>query len=63
MTKLHIILLCDIALTIVVQLLSCVWLFLTPWTAAHRASLSFTISQSLLKLKSKDSRMQSNQHG
>ena len=34
----------------VVQLLSCVWLFVTPWTAAHQASLSLTISQSLLKL-------------
>ena len=28
-----------------VQLLSCVRLFATPWTAAHQASLSFTISQ------------------
>ena len=27
-------------------------LFVTPWTAAHQASLSFTISQSLLKLMS-----------
>ena len=27
-------------------------LSLTPWTAAHQASLSFTISQSLLKLMS-----------
>ena len=26
-------------------------LFVTPWTAAHQAFLSFTISQSLLKLK------------
>ena len=34
----------------VVQSLSCVWLFLTPWTAAHQASLYFTISQSLLRL-------------
>ena len=34
----------------VVQLLSCVWLFATPWTAAHQASLSITISRSLLKL-------------
>ena len=32
-----------------VQLLSHVWLFATPWTAARQASLSFTISQSLLK--------------
>ena len=36
----------------VVQLLSCVRLFVTPWTATHQASLSFTISQSLLKLMS-----------
>ena len=35
---------------VVVQLLSCVQLFVTPWTAAHQASLSFTISRSLLKL-------------
>ena len=28
------------------------WLFATPWTAACQASLSFTISQSLLKLMS-----------
>ena len=32
------------------QLLSQIWLFPTPWTAAHQASLSFTISQSFLKL-------------
>ena len=37
------------ALTSGVQLLSHVRLFVTPWTAAHQASLSFTISQSLLK--------------
>ena len=37
---------------VVVQLLSHVWLFATPWTAACQASLSFTISQSLLKLMS-----------
>ena len=35
-----------------VQLLSCVRLFANPWTAALQASLSFTISWSLLKLKS-----------
>ena len=29
-----------------VQLLSHVWLFVTPWTAAHQASLSITNSQS-----------------
>ena len=39
-------------LSFVVQLLSCVHLFATPWTAAHQASLPFTISQSLLKLMS-----------
>ena len=33
-----------------VQLLSRVWLFATPWTAAHQASLSITYTQSLLKL-------------
>ena len=35
-----------------VQLFSHVWLFVTPWTGAHRASLSFTISPSLFKLMS-----------
>ena len=34
------------------QLLSCVQLSATPWTAVRRASLSFTISRSLLKLMS-----------
>ena len=33
-----------------VQSLSHVQLFVTPWTAAHQASLSITNSQSLLKL-------------
>ena len=40
-----------------VQLLSCVWLFATPWTAACQASLSFTISWSLLKFISIESVM------
>ena len=35
-----------------VQSLSHVWLFTTPWTAAHQASLSITNSWSLLKLMS-----------
>ena len=35
-----------------VQLLSCVRLLVTPWTAAPQASLSITSSQSLLKLMS-----------
>ena len=34
------------------QLLSCVQLFVTPWTAACQASLSITHSWSLLKLMS-----------
>ena len=37
---------------VVVQSLSRVQLFVTPWTAAHQASLSFTVSWSLLKLMS-----------
>ena len=45
---------------IVVQLLSHVWLFVTPWTAAQQASLSFTISWSLLKFMSIESVMPSN---
>ena len=44
---------------IAVQSLSCVLLFATPWTAALQASL-FTISQSLLKLMSKESMIPSN---
>ena len=39
---------------------SCVWLFATPWTAAHQASLSITNSQSLLKLMSTESVVLSN---
>ena len=38
----------------------CVRLFVTPWTAACQASLSFTISQSLLRLMSIESMMPSN---
>ena len=45
---------------VVIQSLSHVWLFVAPWTAAYQASLSFTISQSLLKLMSIDSVMRSN---
>ena len=44
----------------VVQLLSPTWLFVTPRTAARQASLSFTISQNLLKLMSFESMMPSN---
>ena len=43
-----------------VQSLSCVQLFVTPWTAACQASLSITNSQSLLKLLSIESVMSSN---
>ena len=49
-----------ISTSVVVQSLSCVRLFVTPWTAACQASLSFTISQSLLKLMSIESVMPSN---
>ena len=44
----------------VVQSLSHVLLFASPWTAAHQASLSFTISRSLLKLMSIELMMPSN---
>ena len=37
---------------IIVQSLSCVQLFATPWTAACQASLTSTISQSLLRFMS-----------
>lgn len=43
-----------------VRSLSCVRLFVTPWTAARQASLSVTISWSLLKLMSITSVMPSN---
>ena len=43
-----------------VQSLRRVWLFATPWTAAHQASLSITNSHSLLKLMSIESVMPSN---
>ena len=43
-----------------VQLLSYIQLFVTPWTVALQASLSFTISQSLLKFMSIESVMPSN---
>ena len=38
--------------------LSHVQLFVTPWTTAHQASLSFSISQSLLKLMSSELMME-----
>ena len=45
---------------VVVQLLSRVQCFVTSWTAASLASLSFTISWSLLKLMSIELVMPSN---
>ena len=44
----------------VIQLPSHVWFSATLWTAAHQASLSFTISQSLLKFMCIESVMPSN---
>ena len=46
--------------TVAVQSLSSVWLSETPWTAACQASLSFTISQTVLKLMSIELVMPSN---
>ena len=45
---------------VVVQSLSRIWLFVTLWTAAHRVSLSFTISRSLLRFMSSELVMLSN---
>ena len=45
---------------VVVQSLSCVWLFMTPWTAARKSSLSFTVSWSLHKFMSIELVMLSN---
>ena len=42
---------------VVVQSVSYILLLATPWTVAHQASLSFTISQSLLKFMSIESVM------
>jgi len=47
-------------LIVVVQSLSRVQFFVTTWTAAHQASLAFTISQSLFRLMSIESVMPSN---
>ena len=58
---------CDLAIktlewfiVVIVHSLSHVQLFVIPWTAAHQASPSFTISRSLLKLMSMESVMPSN---
>ena len=50
----------NVIVVVVVQLLSRVWLFATPWTEACQASLSFTIPQSLFKLMSLKSMRPSN---
>ena len=47
-------------LSVQFQSLGCVWLFATPWTAAHQASLSITNFWSLLKLMSIESVIPSN---
>ena len=52
-------LLCRFAISSL-QSLSCVWLFVTPWTAARQASLSISNFWSLLKLMSIMSVMPSN---
>ena len=51
------VLLLQLGFVVAIQLLHGVWLFVTPWTAAHQASLSFTISQNLLKFLSIESVM------
>ena len=48
------------SIVVVVHSLSCTPLFVTPWTAACQASLSFSISRSLLKLTFIESMMPSN---
>ena len=47
-------------MVVVLQLLSCVQLFVTPWAAAHQASLSNTNSRCLHKFMSIESVMSSN---
>ena len=49
-----------LSIVVIVQSLSCIQLFLTPCTAARQASMSFTISWSLLRLMSIESVMPSN---
>ena len=53
-------LVCFKFISVVVQSLSRVWLFVTPWTVACQFSLSFTISWRLLKLMSIELVMPSN---
>ena len=51
-----------VCVCVFVQSVSHVQLFETPWTAAYQASLSFTISWSLLKFMSVESVMLPNDH-
>ena len=55
-----IVLLTSFSLVVVVQLLSRVRLFVTPWTTASQSPLSFTISWSLFKFMSTELVMLSN---
>ena len=48
-------------MVVVVQSLSHIQLLVTPWITAHQSSLSFSITQSLLKLMTIESVMPSNQ--
>ena len=50
----------QVSLVVVIQSLSRVQLFATPWAAEHQASLSFAISQNLLKLMPIESAIPSN---
>ena len=50
----------NLYIIVVVQSISHIWLFATPWTAARQAFLSFTISQSLFKFMSIELVMPSN---
>ena len=60
MTMFSILLTCPSVQFSSVQSLNRVQLFATPWTAAYQASLSFTVSWSLLKFMSMESVMLSN---
>ena len=63
-TRTHQVFICflcfTLGLSVVVQLLSCLQLFVTPWTVTRQASLFFTISWSSLKLISIELVMPSN---
>ena len=48
-----------VVLLLLLVRLSCVWFFVTSWTAAYQALVSFTISQNLFKLMSTESAMPS----